>query len=119
MKAKLKELSGQAAVVTYRDNVTGMTEAKVISIRDLPQGLRRGQEFDIPEYALESGTEYGIDWGIVLGQFDVVSVLTSSMRDHGIWMPEDLQRKPQQVIAAINATSKVVYAELLRLSKEI
>jgi len=118
MIIKLLKKSGQSAVVSYWDYETGMTQARVISIDDLPNRLRIGQEADISNDALQLGIEYGIDWELLLGQSNV-HMLAQSLRNHGIWTVDDMKTKPQQVIAAINSSSAVIWAELLRLIDSI
>lgn len=113
MIVKLMKQAGQAAVVSYWDYETGMTTAKVISINELPLGLKTGQEADISIDVIEHGTDYGIEWGLLLDE--TIHFLTESMRNHGIWTEEDLRKKPQQVIAAITSSSARIYAELLKL----
>lgn len=113
MIVKLLKQSGQSAVVSFWDNETGMIEAKIISLKELPIGLRIGQEADISKDVVTTGTDYGIEWGLLLGE--TVPFLTDSMRNHGIWTEEDLRKKPSQVIAAVTGSSARIYAELLRL----
>lgn len=112
MIAKLIKQSGQSAVVSFWDNETGMIDAKIISINALPTGLRKDQEFDISKDVLANGTDYGIEWELLLGT--TVQHLTASMRSHGVWTETDLKTRPQQVIAAITSSSAKIYAELLR-----
>lgn len=113
MIVKLLKQAGQSAVVSFWDNETGMVQARIISLNELPVGLRKGQEADIDKYVIDYGTEYGIEWDLLLGE--TVQFLTSSMRSHGIWTEEDLRKKPQQVVAAITSSSSQIYAELLKL----
>ena len=119
IEVKLLKKSGQAAVVSFWDNETGMMQAHIISMNDLPNDLRVGQTANVSDDALLTGTEYGMEWELLLSQSESLMVLTASLRNHGIWTLEDLNNNPRQCIAAINSASVRIYAELLQLVKDL
>lgn len=110
---KLIKVQGQAAVVSFWDK-SGMIQARIVS-RDDVAGLRVGQAGMISSSILDSGTEYGIDWEIFLGETGVITPtdIEQELRKRGIWTYEDINKNSPQVMAALNALSGRVFANLM------
>ena len=114
IQIKLLKVRGKAAVVTLRDK-DGMLQGRVIS-RDNVLGLRIGETKGISQNVVDTGTEYGIDVEVLLGEEYVITPqdLEQELRRHGIWTYDDLNSNSQEVVAAINTLTKKLYAALLR-----
>lgn len=113
LQVRIVRIDKNVAAVTYRDK-GGMLQGRIID-SEYVAGLRAGQKTFISEKVLESGTEYGFDWSVVIDEV----VLTperfqQSLREHGIWTIEDLFTKQNEVIAAFLSLVKGVYSDLKR-----
>jgi hypothetical protein len=85
----------------------------------LVAGLRVGERKDIPDEAIALGTEYGLDWAIILPwPEDIVKHFQSSMRDHGVWTYEDFNTMPDQAFAATVSISKRLFALAAALARQ-
>lgn len=113
IEAKLMTIEGKAAIVKYRDK-NGMTQARIISTDDVT-GLRIGETKEFPNKIIGSGTEYGIDWEVLLGEECVIMPIDieQEFRKRGLWTYDDMNKNPIQVKAALNAMSAKVHAQLL------
>lgn len=118
VQVTLLEIRGQAAIVTYRDE-EGMLQGRIIS-RDDVSGVRVRETKSVHDRVINTGTEYGIDLEIILGEKYVITPgdLAQELRRHGVWTYDDLNKKPSEVVAAINSLSKKIYAVLLRESRQ-
>lgn len=115
----LNKVEGRAAIVTYRDD-EGDFQARIISVDDVA-GLRLGETTKIPRKLLLTGTEYGIDWDILLGEEFVITPesIGQEFRRHGLWTYDDMNYNPNQVRAALNAVAGKIHAHLLREARKL
>lgn len=96
MNVKIQQLKGKAAVVAYYDEA-GMPQAVVISASELPADARQGQMAHVSQDAISTGTEYGVDWGVMVPDLLNAAKLQKVLRDHGVWTIEDFLRHPGTV----------------------
>ena len=114
MKCKIIKQSGNAAVVSQRDSETGMMVATIISVSDLPVAWKVGQEVEISKDVMDTGTEYGIDWRILLDPDTVLQKLMNALRDRGIWTEQDIRSNSRLVIEAIVSMAGVLYTDMIK-----
>ncbi len=107
VQVTLLEIRGHAAIVTYRDK-EGMLQGRIIS-RDDVLGVRVRETKSVPDRVIDTGTEYGIDLEIILGEKYVITPddLAQELRRHGVWTYDDMNKKPGEVVAAINSTRQL------------
>jgi len=119
IQIKLLKVRGKAAVVTFRDK-DGMLQGRVIS-RDDVLGMRIGETKGVPQSVVDTGTEYGIDVEVLLGEEYVITPrdLEQELRRHGIWTYDDMNSNSQEVVVAINTLARKVYAALLQEARII
>ena len=119
VEIRVIKLVGFAAVVSFRDK-DGMFQARIISNEDAP-GLRVGQTGIVSGRVLDSGTEYGIDWEVFLGDSDVIKPIDieQEFRKRGLWTYEDINTNSPQVMAALNALSGRVFSQLMREARKV
>ena len=119
VEVKVIRIVGVATVVSFWDK-EGMIQARVVSSDDAP-GLRVGHTGVISDKVLETGTEYGIDWEIFLGNSDVIKPidLEQEFRRRGLWTYEDINTNSPQVMAALGALSKRVYVGLMSEARKV
>lgn len=110
---KIINTSGNAVVVSYWDDEAGMMVASIISVNDLPVAGEKGQEVQISKDVLDSGTEYGIDWRLLLDPDKVLVKLMQALRNRGIWTEKDIRTNSSKVIEAIINMGGSLYAEML------
>lgn len=111
---KLLKVRGQAAVVSYRDE-DGTIQGRVVSKDDVA-GMRIGETRAVLSDVVDSGTEYGLDLEVLLGEECVITPrdIEQEFRKHNIWTYDDMNSNSQVVFTAINTLIRKVYAELLR-----
>jgi hypothetical protein len=65
-----------------------------------------------------SGAEYGIDFGIIVGQITITPNQVSDIfRAHGIWTQKDLLSNPKEVSAACQSLANVVHGRVLAATR--
>ena len=119
VEVKVLKVQGQAAIITFRDK-DGMIQARVVSHDDVA-GLRLREAGMISSNILEAGTEYGIDWEVFLGDSDVIKPIDieQEFRKRGLWTYEDINKNSPQVMAALNALSGRVFAQLMSEARKV
>jgi hypothetical protein len=119
IEVSLIKVEGRAAIVAYRDD-EGDFQARIISVDEVA-GLRLGETKKVSRKMLVTGTEYGIDWDVLLGdEFAITpSEIGQSFRKFGLWTYDDMNRNPAQVNAALNAVSRRIHAYLLREARQL
>ena len=119
VEVKVFKVQGQATIVTFRDK-DGMVQARIISRDEVP-GLRLGEAGMISSRILESGTDYGIDWEVFLGDSGVIKPtdIEQEFRKRGLWTYEDINKNSPQVMAALNARSGRVLAQLMSEARKV
>ena len=117
IQIKLLKVREKAAVITFRDK-DGMLQGRVIS-RDDVLGLRIGETKALSDKVVNSGTEYGLDLEVLLGEGYVITPrdLEQELRRHNIWTYDDMNSNSQVVFTAINTLIRKVYAALLRSAR--
>jgi len=115
----LLKVQGQAAIVSFWDK-DGMLQARIIS-RDDVTGLHLNETTVISKHIVDTGTDYGIDMEILLGEGYVIGPvdLEQAMRKRGLWTYEDINSNPQAVMAAINSLSGQLFASVLEKAREL
>lgn len=118
MHVKLLKREGNVVVVAYRDS-DGHLQGVIVPAKVITPTLRVGEGTDIPDEAITHGTEYGLDWTIVLPwPSDMAKHFQSSMRDHGVWTYEDFNTMPDQAFAATLAISKRLFADAAKWARQ-
>lgn len=113
MKAKILLRHHNAVVISYGDGTE--QEAVIVSSKDVPADARVGDVVELPKRAISNGTEYGIDWAVLLGgDLDVVHTLQQALRRHNIWTLQDYQDDPQGVRDAIGTVVNGIHNRLQR-----
>ena len=105
------------AVVLYRD--AGRWEGRIISETDIGN-TRNGAQVDVPMDILENGIEYGLDFGVILGQERLcisAQDITQAFRQHGIWTAEDLDSKSQEANAAVSSLTRIFYGSIVTATR--
>ena len=105
MECKVVIKRGNAVVVSYRDS-SGTVRTRLMSgtITD----TKVGQVIDISEEQLSTGTDYGLDWDIVMpGGFCISpKELHNALADRGVYTIEDTQKRSNLVADAVNVLVK-------------
>jgi hypothetical protein len=119
VQVTLLRVEGQAAIVSFWDK-DGMLQARIIS-RDDVTGLRLNETTAIPAHIVDTGTDYGIEMELLLGQEYVIRPLDleQEFRKRGLWTYKDINSNPQLVMAAINSLSGRIHVEVLERSREL
>ena len=109
MNAKVLKISGKSAVVAVG--------GKCFIISKTAIGTAHvGTVADIEEEVILTGTEYGLDWDIIMPEGLSVNSqkLQESLYSYGILTYEDLKANPNSVVAAISKLAKSMAIELIR-----
>ena len=113
LQVRIVRIDKNVAAVTYRDK-SGMLQGSIID-SEYVTDLRAGQKTFISEEVLESGTEYGFDWSVVIDEVVLAPErFQQALREHGIWTIEDLFAKQNEAIAAFLSLVKSEYSNLKR-----
>jgi len=102
MRAKLIRDHGNTAVVLVLEQHE-LPRAYVIDIKYV-KGMRSGEEFDISDEAIDAGTEYSVDWDIVVPEgFHIPSSkIHAALISRGIYTFEDYRNNQREVQDALN-----------------
>lgn len=113
MEAKVLLKDKNAIVISFHDGTE--QQACIVSSSDVPADVRTGDIIDVADRAISNGTEYGIDWYVLLGgSIDVTYALQQELRRHNIWTLQDYQDNPQQVRGAIGTVVNGIHNRLQR-----
>lgn len=104
------------AAVKFRDG-DGMWQGRIVpttAVQDMYGSAKVSQD------ALDSGTEYGYDWDVAFPEPIVLSakMVQQSLREHGIWIVEDLLAMPHEGVAAFLALARTMYTNWIRKARE-
>lgn len=118
MEAKVVLVKGNAVVVSYRDG-SGTVRTRLISgtITD----AKVGQVLDVSEDSMSAGTDYGIDWGVLMpGGFSISSQeVQNALADRGVYTIADIQKNPKLVSDAVNVLVRRMHAKIYTQIKSI
>jgi len=109
MKAKVISISGNSVVVILGGK-------SLIISKTAAMQAKIGSEIDISEKDILTGTEYGLDWDIVLPDGICVNSqeVQKALYAYGLFTLEDLKSHPNQVVAAVSSMLKVTAIELIK-----
>jgi hypothetical protein len=109
MQAKVLLISGNSVVVTIggKSLIISKTSAMQAKI---------GSVVDVSEEDILTGTEYGLDWDIILPDGICVNsqIIQNALYAYGLFTLEDLKRNPNQVVAAVSSMLKLTTIELIK-----
>ena len=113
MECKVVIIRGNAVVVSYRDS-SGTVRTRLMSgtITD----AKVGQVIDISDEQLSTGTDYGLDWDIIMpGGFCIsANELHNALADRGIYTIEDMQARSNLVVDAVNVLVKRMQVKIYK-----
>ena len=117
MEAKVVLIKGNAVVVSYRD--AGAVRTRLISgtITD----AKVGQVLDISDQELSTGTDYGLDWDVLMpGGFNISSrEVQNALADRGVYTITDVQKNPKLVSDAVNVLVRRMHVKIYDQIKNI
>lgn len=111
MDAKILQRDHNAIVISYNDGTA--QQAVIVSSNDVPADARPGDIVTVTKKAISNGTEYGIDWSVLVdSDLNVVHTLQQALRRYGIWTLQDYQDNPQSVRDAIGTVVNGIHNRL-------
>lgn len=107
------------AVVRYRDS-SGNLQATIIPIENVARvGISNSNSVAVPEHVVLSGTEYGIDWTILMDSYCITpEEVQQVMRSHGIWTDDDFKNKSVDRTAALLSLVNKISGRMLQIIRE-
>lgn len=118
MKAKLVRIYGNIAIVVLTEDYKSVAYA--VDKRHV-SGLRVNEEFNISQDAVDAGTEYSIDWDIVIPEGFHISAdkIHESLFARGIYTFDDYRNNQKEVHDALNVLIGEFQTQLSKLVNEI
>jgi hypothetical protein len=117
MNCKVVLVKGNAVVVSYRE--AGAVRTRLLS--GTVTDTKVGQVLDISDDTLSTGTDYGIDWDVLMpGGFSISSRgLQNAMADRGVYTTSDIQKNPKLVREAVAAITNRLFVKIYKEVKNI
>ena len=114
VKAKVISLVGKVAAVRI-DN------RSILVSRSYIGHAKVGDKVEIPDKAVSTGTEYGIDWSLIVPEGIVISPeeIQSALASHSIFTLEDMKHNPNVFVAALNSLTRKKSAELFKAVQKV
>lgn len=119
MRAKLVQRKQNIAVVVVTDE-SGFKRAYLVPARTV-NSVEKNQEFNISQDAISTGTEFSIDWDIIIPRgFRITSRdIQNALVDRGIYSLEDYRNNQKAVNEAINVFVGKLRMQLAQKVKEV
>lgn len=119
MEVKVVLKKGNAVVVSYED--PSGTVRTVILNSTITDNVRVGQVLDVSEDVISTGTEYGIDWDVLMpGGFTVSSRdVQNALANRGVYTMQDIRENPGLVRDAINVLVRRLQVKISKSVKNI
>ena len=113
-EVKVISLVGKVAAIRFGDKT-------FIISRHYVKDTKVGQLVLIPAAAISTGTEYGIDWKLIIPEGIVITSeeVQSALYGQGIFTIEDMERNPNGVASAIGAITRKTSANLYKTVHDI
>ena len=111
---KLLSASGQVAVIRHGDKTLLISKSYV-------EGIRVGQTVTVPATAISTGTDYGLDWYVILPKGITLSPeeIQDALYSHSIFTLEDIKRNPNGVVSAVNSLVKKISIDLYKTAHNV
>lgn len=117
MRAKLIKVAGNVAIVLV---ITDLPVAYAIGVEHV-RGIRVNEEFEISEDVIDSGTEYSVDWEVVIpeGLYIPAFRIHELLINRGILTFDDYRNKQREVQDTLNIFIGELRVQLSNKVKEI
>lgn len=117
MRCIVKHKEGRAVAVSFRDG-SGWQGRVILDPRVLR--LPIGASVEIDEETLRGGTEYGLDFSLIVSDIVITGAqITESLRAHDVWTEDDLVNKTREVQAACLSLAGIVQGRLTGATRRV